>query len=154
MGWSDNIILAMAPLGIVTIIVSAIRVGGPQWLKAIIGRARENLAVAEIELMSSTSTEVCELWNGHAIVRSTGDAPIQEFICLLPLKPSSSSDVFPEIRTIKLKDPDGVNLHDASKGGLPGWILTKDTVSNLLCHRYKGVESSDCLGICYGRLRC
>ncbi|WAO86219.1 Hypothetical protein NCS54_00348500 [Fusarium falciforme] len=28
-GWADNIILAMAPLGIITIIVSAIRVGGP-----------------------------------------------------------------------------------------------------------------------------
>ena len=29
MGWADNIILAMAPLGVMTIIVGAIRVGGP-----------------------------------------------------------------------------------------------------------------------------
>ncbi|KAF5012831.1 hypothetical protein FDECE_1120 [Fusarium decemcellulare] len=58
MGWADNLVLAMAPLGIITIIVSAIRVGGPSWLKAIIGRARENLAIAETELMSSTSNEV------------------------------------------------------------------------------------------------
>lgn len=83
MGWADNIILAMAPLGITTIIVSAIRVGGPSWLKALVGRARENLAVAEAELMSSTSNEVCELWNGNDVVRCMGSAPICEFICLV-----------------------------------------------------------------------
>lgn len=82
-GWSDVIILAMAPLGIVTIVVSAIRVGGPSWLKAAIGRARENLAVAEVDLMSSTSSEVCELWNGHEIVRCMGSAaPVREFVCI------------------------------------------------------------------------
>ncbi len=53
-GWADNIILAMAPLGIVTAIVAAIRVGGPSWLKAIIGRAMESRAAVEAELMSST----------------------------------------------------------------------------------------------------
>jgi len=61
MGWADNIVLAMAPLGIITIIVAAIQVGGRAWLKAIIGRARVSRAVAEAELMSSTSREVCEL---------------------------------------------------------------------------------------------
>ncbi|KAF4997521.1 hypothetical protein FDECE_12051 [Fusarium decemcellulare] len=84
MGWADNIILAMAPIGIITVIVSAIRVGGPSWLKALIGRARENIAVAEADLMSSTSNEVCELWNGHHVVRCMGSAPILEFICLVP----------------------------------------------------------------------
>ncbi|KAK1729114.1 uncharacterized protein BDZ83DRAFT_67527 [Colletotrichum acutatum] len=34
--------------------------------------------------MSSTSTEVCELWNGHEVVRCMGSAPVAEFICLLP----------------------------------------------------------------------
>ena len=38
MGWADNILLAMGPLGILTIVVSAIRVGGVPKLKAIIGR--------------------------------------------------------------------------------------------------------------------
>ncbi|KAK4122032.1 hypothetical protein N657DRAFT_682498 [Parathielavia appendiculata] len=56
-GWADNVILAMAPLGVLTAIVGAIRVGGPSWLKAIIGRARESRAIAESELMSSTSKE-------------------------------------------------------------------------------------------------
>jgi hypothetical protein len=84
MGWSDCIILATAPLGIITIIVAAIRVGGPSWLKALIGRATENIATAELELMSSTSKEVCELWNGKDVVRCAGSAPIWEFIVLLP----------------------------------------------------------------------
>ncbi|RYP50204.1 hypothetical protein DL768_004225 [Monosporascus sp. mg162] len=83
-GWADNIILAMAPLGVITAIVGAIRVGGPSWLKAIIGRARENRAVAESELMSSTSNEVWELWNGQEIVRVMGEGPIRKFVILLP----------------------------------------------------------------------
>lgn len=84
MGWADNIVLAMAPLGIITAIVGAIRVGGPSWLKAIIGRARESRAIPEAELMSSTSQEVCELWNGHEIVRVMGEGPMREFVILLP----------------------------------------------------------------------
>ncbi|KAH6621211.1 hypothetical protein B0J18DRAFT_220677 [Chaetomium sp. MPI-SDFR-AT-0129] len=83
-GWSDNVILAMAPLGIITAVIGAIRVGGPTWLRAIIGRARENRAVVEAELMSSTSKEVCELWNGRDIVRVMGAGPIREFIILIP----------------------------------------------------------------------
>jgi hypothetical protein len=38
MGWADNVLLAMGPLGIMTIIVSAIRVGGVKKLKAVVGR--------------------------------------------------------------------------------------------------------------------
>jgi len=83
-GWADSIIFAMAPLGIITAIIGAIRVSGPSWLKTIIGRARESRAIAEAELMSSTSKEVCELWNGQEIVRVMGEGPIREFIILLP----------------------------------------------------------------------
>ncbi|KAK6719620.1 hypothetical protein SNK05_002751 [Fusarium graminearum] len=92
MGWADNIILAMAPLGIITAIVGAIRVSGPSWLKAIIGRARETRAVAESELMSSTSKEVCELWNGREIVRVMGEGPIREFIVLMPESSGGNED--------------------------------------------------------------
>lgn len=92
MGWADNIILAMAPLRIITAIVGAIRVGGPPSLKAVIGRARENLAVSETELMSSTSKEVCEVWNGREVVRCMGLAPVVEFICLLHYTDSERSD--------------------------------------------------------------
>ncbi|KAH7178134.1 hypothetical protein DER46DRAFT_590635 [Fusarium sp. MPI-SDFR-AT-0072] len=86
MGWADCIILAVAPFGIITTIVSAIRVDGPPWFKAIIGRSRENLSVAEMELMSSTSQETCELWNRRDVVRCQGKAPVTEFICLVPVK--------------------------------------------------------------------
>ena len=69
--WLDHIIFAMAPLGIITAMVAAIRVGGPAWLRAVVGRARENRATVEVEMMSSTSHEVCELWNGQGIVRTS-----------------------------------------------------------------------------------
>jgi hypothetical protein len=38
MGWADNVMVAMGPLGILTIVVSAIRVSKLKWLKALIGR--------------------------------------------------------------------------------------------------------------------
>jgi hypothetical protein len=82
----DHIIFAMAPLGILTAIVSAIRVGGPSWLKAVVGRARENRATVEVELMSSTSHEVCELWNGQGIVRTLGRPKVQQIVYLEALK--------------------------------------------------------------------
>ena len=81
----EDLIFAMAPLGIITAITSAIRVGGPSHLKAIIGRAREGKGVVEVELMSSTSTDVCELWNGDGVSRVLGSAdptPIVELFYL------------------------------------------------------------------------
>ncbi|KAL1844498.1 hypothetical protein VTK73DRAFT_2415 [Phialemonium thermophilum] len=90
--WADNLIIAMAPLGIITIIVSAIRVGGPQWLRSIIGRATEPRAVVEAELMSSTSERVCELWDDGNIVRVVGQAPIQELIVLYDERETKEED--------------------------------------------------------------
>lgn len=119
LGWADNIIIAMVPLGIVTIIVSAIRVGGPVWLKAIVGRAMENRAAAEVELMSSTSHEVSELWNGQKIVRVAGQAPIVEFICLLSRK-DESNDTTPqssEPQNIETASFEAISLKDAVKEG-------------------------------------
>jgi hypothetical protein len=81
-GWLDHIIFAMAPLSIITAIVGAIRVGGPPWLKAVIGRAGENRAALEVELLSSTSHEVCELWNGQAVVRMVGRPEVQQLVFL------------------------------------------------------------------------
>lgn len=72
----------MVPLGIITAVVGAIRCGGPRWLKAIIGRAKESRAVVELELMSSTSADVCELWNGHNLVRVIGSPSIMELFYL------------------------------------------------------------------------
>ncbi|KAL7795469.1 ankyrin repeat-containing domain protein [Trichoderma afarasin] len=123
MGLSDCIILAMAPLGIITIIVAAIRVSGPPWLKALIGRATENLAAAELELMSSTSNEVCELWNGNDVVRCAGSASVWEFICLLPSNGEGKLPENPEIEIMSLEDAE------------------KD--SNLYMKRWHGVKESN-----------
>ncbi|KAI5789256.1 hypothetical protein FPQ18DRAFT_411686, partial [Pyronema domesticum] len=76
----DNFIFALAPLGIITAIAGAIRVGGPPWLKILIGRVCENPVTVEVELMSSTSHEVCELWNGQGVVRTMGRSEIQQII--------------------------------------------------------------------------
>lgn len=94
MSWLDHIIFAMAPLGILTAIVAAIRVGGPSWSRAVIGRARENRAAVEVELMSSTSHEVCELWNGQGVVRTVGRPEIQEIIYLEELKNEKDPETF------------------------------------------------------------
>ncbi|KAH6889235.1 hypothetical protein B0T10DRAFT_529280 [Thelonectria olida] len=110
MGWADHIILAMAPLGIITAMVGAIRCGGPSWLKAIIGRARESRAIPEAELMSSTSGEVCELWNGHEIVRVMGKGPIREFIILLPAEIEKGIEQNPEFNgsPVPMREPDSI----------------------------------------------
>ena len=82
MGKVEDIIFACAPLGIITAMVAAIRVGGPGALQAIIGRAREGRGMVEVELMSSTSADVCELWNGQGVVRVLGSSPIIELYYL------------------------------------------------------------------------
>ncbi|KAF8251592.1 ankyrin [Wilcoxina mikolae CBS 423.85] len=93
MSWVENVIFAMAPLGIITAMTGAIRVGGPTWMKAVIGRAREGKGVVEVELMSSTSSDVCELWNGDGIVRVLGSAEILE---LYYLESAPVISVYPE----------------------------------------------------------
>lgn len=75
----DCLIFALAPLGIVTAVVSAIRVSGSTPLKAFIGRAQEPHGAAEAELCSSTSEDVCELWSNGGICRVFGRPKILEF---------------------------------------------------------------------------
>nr|RBQ88850.1 hypothetical protein FVER53263_14093 [Fusarium verticillioides] len=78
--WYNHVIFACVPLGIMRAIAGAIRVQGHKFLKAFIGRARENKAAAEIEYMSSTSAKVGELFNGRGIVRTMGQPEIAQFI--------------------------------------------------------------------------
>ncbi|KAI1121465.1 hypothetical protein F5Y10DRAFT_101072 [Nemania abortiva] len=76
----DNFIFAMAPLGIITAVVSVIRVCGGASLRAFIGRAQEGGGVVEAELCSSTSRDVCELYHNGAIVRVFGRPKILEIV--------------------------------------------------------------------------
>ncbi|KAF8461726.1 hypothetical protein BDZ91DRAFT_662932, partial [Kalaharituber pfeilii] len=106
MSWSENIIFSMAPLGAITAVVSAIRVSGPTRLKATIGRARESRGAVEVDLMSSTSPDVCELWNGSQIVRVAGSAPMARIL------------YFPEEREKNPERSGLYNLEEAKKQGL------------------------------------
>jgi len=78
-GILDNIIFGVAPLGILTAVVSVIRISGWPGLKALVGRAQEPHGVAEAELCSSTSRDVCELWSEGGICRVFGRPKILEF---------------------------------------------------------------------------
>jgi hypothetical protein len=80
MDWTDNILIALGPLGIMTILVSAIRIAGIKRLKALIGRARESRETAEVELLSPTPYGVREMWNGFEIVRSFGIPATSQFV--------------------------------------------------------------------------
>lgn len=81
-GWADYILFAMAPLGVVIAIVGAIRVAHPPILRALIGRARGNSAAAEVDQVSPTLHEVCELWNGQMRVRTKRPPSFLELIFL------------------------------------------------------------------------
>jgi hypothetical protein len=76
----DNIIFAMAPLGILTAMVSVIRVCGSPVLRAFVGRAQEGAGVAEAELCSSTGRDVCEMYQNGAITRVFGRPRILELV--------------------------------------------------------------------------
>ncbi|KAH8724025.1 hypothetical protein GQ44DRAFT_619201, partial [Phaeosphaeriaceae sp. PMI808] len=76
----DNFIFAMAPLGILTAVVSAIRVCGSASLRAFIGRAQEGGGNAEAELCSSTSRDVCELYHNGGIARVFGRPKVLELV--------------------------------------------------------------------------
>ncbi|KAH6981634.1 hypothetical protein BKA56DRAFT_672441 [Ilyonectria sp. MPI-CAGE-AT-0026] len=76
----DIIIFAAGPLGILTAIVSCIRVCGGSFLKSLVGRAREPHTLSEIEVCSSTSENVCELWSNGGICRVFGRPHLLEFL--------------------------------------------------------------------------
>ncbi|KAK5651203.1 hypothetical protein OQA88_12710 [Cercophora sp. LCS_1] len=69
---SDYVVFAMAPIGIITAIVSVIRVCGGAWMRAFIGRSREGFAMAEVELCTSTGRDVCEMFTEGGITRALG----------------------------------------------------------------------------------
>ncbi|KAI1654827.1 putative ankyrin repeat protein [Daldinia decipiens] len=76
----DIIIFSMAPLGIITAVVSAIRVCGTPSLRAFVGRAQEGAGTAEAELCSSTSRDVCELYTNGGIARVFGRPKLLEVV--------------------------------------------------------------------------
>lgn len=81
-GILDSLIFALAPLGIITAIVAAIRVAGEPILRSLIGKAKESRGNVEADLMSSTSSDVCELWNGEGVVRVLGSPVLLQLVAV------------------------------------------------------------------------
>ncbi|KAI4656869.1 uncharacterized protein J4E78_006760 [Alternaria triticimaculans] len=91
LGWADHFLLAVGPLGIITTVVSAIRVKS----------AREKLATAELELLSSTSDATSELWTEEGIVRQPGHATILEMVTYKKTSTKmASSQIEPELEAL------------------------------------------------------
>ncbi|KAL3480979.1 hypothetical protein BJX99DRAFT_253963 [Aspergillus californicus] len=88
----DNFIFAMAPIGILTAVVSAIRVCGSSSLRAFIGRAQEGGGTVEAELCSSTGRSVSELYNNVGITRVFGRPKILEVVRVNDPDPSDFYD--------------------------------------------------------------
>ncbi|TFB02620.1 Ankyrin-3 [Trichoderma ghanense] len=139
MGIADCILLAVAPIGAITTVVSAIRVAGPTWLKSFIGRARENMSAAEVEIMSSTSDEACELWKDHGVVRCPGSADIYQFVCLLPKGSNLESVVrmqttvrCEELATLMDKGKSGILQRTKITGPRYAWKSFKDVIGHIL----------------------
>jgi hypothetical protein len=76
----DNIIFALSPLGVLTAVVSVIRVCGSSSLKAFVGRAQEGPAEAESELLPCVSQSTAELFNDGGISRVFGRPKIVEIL--------------------------------------------------------------------------
>ncbi|RMJ22703.1 ankyrin repeat-containing protein [Aspergillus sp. HF37] len=74
----DNFIFALAPLGILTAVVSVIRVCGNPSLKAFVGRAQEGPGDAELELLPCVSETTAELFNEGGISRVFGRPRVLE----------------------------------------------------------------------------
>lgn len=90
---NDSVLFALAPLGIITAIVAAIRVSGSPNMKALVGRAKESRGEVEADLMSSTSSDVCELWSGEGVVRVLGRPVLLQ---LIHVDPSSFNGAVPD----------------------------------------------------------
>jgi len=78
--WEEDVLFAVAPLGILTIVIGAIRVGGYTWMRDLIGRAREPSGVSEMQYLSSTSDSVYEFWDRKGIVRQLGNSKVHPLL--------------------------------------------------------------------------
>jgi hypothetical protein len=76
----DDFIFALAPLGVLTAVVSAIRVSGNSTLRAMIGRAQEDPASSEKEILSCVSNSTGEIFTESGVARITGNPKILEIV--------------------------------------------------------------------------
>lgn len=98
--FKDSIIFSIAPLGLITAVVSVIRIYGSSSFKSIIGRSQEAHGLAEAELCSSTSQDVCELWSNGGICRVFGRPKILDLI----YEANVENDFYPKYRKDQRQD--------------------------------------------------
>ena len=87
-------------------------------------RARESRTSAEVEVLSSTSNEVCELWSGNEVVRLAGQPPIKEVIRCLDV----ARLPFGAFECLRVQEwMDLATAHDLGKYdvGPPGQLVTR-----------------------------
>ncbi|KAM0456364.1 hypothetical protein ACHAPV_007306 [Trichoderma viride] len=109
----DYYIFSIAPIGILTAVISAIRVCGSPSLRAFIGRAQEGGGDAEAELCSSTSRDVCELYNNGGIARVFGRPKILEVVYDPAKSADETAGIYP-CREFVRRRPDEWTRHDKS----------------------------------------
>lgn len=85
----DNVIFALSPLGVLTSVVSVIRVCGSSSLRAFVGRAQEGPAEAESELLPCVSESTAELFNDGGITRVFGRPKIVEIVAWEDVNPQT-----------------------------------------------------------------
>lgn len=112
LSWIDSLLFAFAPLGIISAMVAAIRVAGRPLLWSLIGRAKESRGTVEAELMSSTSSDVCELWGGEGVSRVLGSPVLLQLVYVGSGDVEKSEDEKPPT----VKNSEGVYLfHEATR---------------------------------------
>jgi ankyrin repeat protein len=79
-GFIDYFIFAMAPIGIISTVTAVIRLCGNSTLRAFIGKAQEGESTVEAELCTSTSADVCEVFDKGGITRVLGRPDIMEIV--------------------------------------------------------------------------
>ncbi|KAL8811995.1 MAG: hypothetical protein Q9200_001361 [Gallowayella weberi] len=142
--FTECLLFALAPLGILTGIVSAIRIGGYSWLKAIIGRAAESKAVAGRELTSATSSSICELWDGQSVVRVHGSPKVLTVVYLKPevldADSSSESEIYPLLHASAASESGAENLADFETAKSREWLRLAPSVATRQSERNRHVQ--------------
>ncbi|KAF3933587.1 hypothetical protein ABW19_dt0205512 [Dactylella cylindrospora] len=116
----------MAPLGLLTAVVSVIRVRGSASMRAFIGRAQESQGVAEAEILSCTSETTAELFNEGGIARVFGEPRILEVVVI------SSEDIPGKIRIERFAEA-GKAWERVGRGGR-GFALSPEIENNFINH--------------------
>lgn len=141
LGVADSFLYAMAPLGIITGTVSAIRMKGSGWLRSVIGRSSESKTIAALELTSATSTDICELWDGQSVVRVQGSPTFLAVVYKHEATPSTGGQLSEE--DAALTSAEDARLLDSQHEGNSLSILSMEEAKQAVLLRPKKSFATD-----------